>query len=249
MNFDNPVFWQWVLRRSGIIAASLVLILLGATVGIIAAIVILFAPPSSPNPTMPTSKSVASSTAVLNPLLGCRSVELYQRFAANFDTERRKDRPSWDPSIFTQEFTDNCTILDDTSISKFSSAIFYRIEKIDQGYACVRNLSEPQCYWTDASKLRYIGNGPSLSDEQYAQIKKLDAEMTDLQKRIDAYNDRADNILYRNGRARDFDDTEWQEAREFRRLAYQLSDKMKDLFDQKLKILSEPAFSPSRPPQ
>jgi hypothetical protein len=64
------------------------------------------------------------------------------------------------------------------------------------GYICSRFPREPQCYWVDLSKTLYIGHGPELSNEQFAQIEKLFADADTLKKMEDALYKAADDIVY-----------------------------------------------------
>ena len=113
-------------------------------------------------------------------MLSCRSINLYRSLA---------EKP-W----LSEEVQDNlgdgkaCDFLAD--FENDGIANIYHVDESESGYACVRKVLEPQCYWTDASKLRYIGHGSQLSKQQFAEVEKLLAEAVSLSKQAKAYLDR-----------------------------------------------------------
>ena len=52
------------------------------------------------------------------------------------------------------------------------------------------------CYWIDGRKLQYIGHGPQLSDEQFAEVERLFAEQIKLDKIAKDYSERTDALIY-----------------------------------------------------
>jgi hypothetical protein len=113
-----------------------------------------------------------------------------------------------------QELSDKfstCMWLDDNA--EEAAPNFFHVEKTDQGYSCIRKVYTGQCYWTTASKLRYIGHGPQLTDEQFAEVLRLYAasdafrkEAIRLSDLAETYRDRANKIQFgldRDGESRE----------------------------------------------
>ena len=210
--------------------------------------------PSSSGSAPSSSGSARSSAAPVNApsqiqnVLFCQSIELYDHFVGDFDKLFIHHTP-------VQEFLDNSgngkncewgLEGDDGDLNKH----LYHIEKIERGYICVRRVTEPQCYWTDASKLRFIGHGPQLSDDQFAQVDKLFSEADRLNKLEKAYSERRDNIIWEDdgNHLRRLDPRQQREADDLLHLDIEAIRQAHELQQQALKIGSEttPAPSPSQ---
>jgi hypothetical protein len=112
--------------------------------------------------------------AITNMLLSCQSLDVYKRFA-DFDLSRNGAFLPWADHEMPQALKDifsTCMWLDDNA--RLAKPNVFHVEKTDQGYSCVRKVYTEQCYWTTASKLQYIGHGPQLTDEQFAEVLRLD---------------------------------------------------------------------------
>jgi hypothetical protein len=132
---------------------------------------------SSPSFAQATRIDDASSSGLPPTLLSCQSIELYDRFAGDFQKALKAD-----------SFGEgkDCTLLVDNPFTNLA-----HVEKSEAGYLCVRMANEPRCYWTDGSKLRNIGHGPQLSDEQFTEVERLLAEAGRLRKIANGYSERA----------------------------------------------------------
>jgi hypothetical protein len=191
-----------------------------------------------------TQESTPSPSATLNApseggfVLSCQSIELYDRFAGDFD--RLFTHP--DGNLSSQEFQDNfgpgkkCELFVDVSAP---ATKLYHVEKIEPGYLCVRKVNEPQCRWTDASKLRYIGHGPQLSDAQFAQVEQLFAHADALHEVVKDYDKRWENIIFDGEFLRRLDPDQRREADELDKLRIKAASQAYDLQQQALKIGDE----------
>lgn len=105
-------------------------------------------------------------------VLACRLVGIYQRLApeylkSKYPNSRIQDAVS----------KNDCVIIDDND--DWVKENRYRIQKTDVGYVCIQDampLEETlpaECYWTSMTNLKFVGRGPQLSDEQFAQVIQL----------------------------------------------------------------------------
>jgi hypothetical protein len=112
-------------------------------------------------PPAPTTSATKDEEPDL--LLACQSLDLYKRFA-DFDFSRNGVVRAWASGPMPQELSDNfglCTWLIDDPYPQPNN---YHVEKTDNGYTCIlapwRGAPDSvatTCFWTAASKLRYIG--------------------------------------------------------------------------------------------
>jgi hypothetical protein len=96
--------------------------------------------------------------------VACESIELYDSVGGDFQK-----------AIKAVIGTDKCRIVFDIPPPE---ANLVHVDKSEGGNLCVRQTTAtdthwPHCYWIDGRKLRYIGHGPQLSDEQFAEVERL----------------------------------------------------------------------------
>jgi hypothetical protein len=140
----------------------------------------------------PAAPSAPKVDARPNVVIGCQSLDRYKRFA-DFDY--------WSSAPVPQELTDGfrsaeCKLFSDVPEAAQPTAV--HVEKTHLGYTCLRvaNAPEEQCYWITTSELLFIGHGPQLSDEQFAQVLKLRAEINALIKEDEKRHKRLDELDY-----------------------------------------------------
>jgi hypothetical protein len=112
-----------------------------------------------------SSPSVAQEPPPL--MVACESIELYNSVGGDFQNAIKAGIPK-----------ERCQLIVD-STPPYTNLT--HIEKSEGDYLCVRaayaNVPRwPHCYWTDGRKLRNIGHGPQLSDEQFAEVELSSAK-------------------------------------------------------------------------
>ena len=95
----------------------------------------------------------------------------------------------------------------------------------------------PRCYWTGGRKLRNIGHGPQLSDEQFAEVERLLAEQIKLRKIAKDYSERADDLIYDGNNRRHLDRSQQRQVDELEALRANADRQHGELQDQVMKII------------
>jgi hypothetical protein len=164
--------------------------------------------------------------------LACSSIELYDRFGGDF---QKFVKAEVDGSLGEGK----CELLPDPA-PPYSNLT--RVEKSEAGYLCVRATALnsprwPHCYWTDGSKLRYIGHVPQLSEEQFAEVERLLAESSRLNKIAKGYTERADDLTYDGNERRHLDRSQQRQVDEFNDLYQETTRQSFELQHQAMKII------------
>jgi hypothetical protein len=164
-------------------------------------------------------------------LLSCQSLDTYKRLS-DFDFNRNGVFLPWADHEMPQALKDNfveiskgsspCEWLNDDGFPTTSNT--FHVEKVEQGYWCIRRRDAQQCYWTTASKLKYVGRGPQLTDEQFAEVLRLYAVFDAFNRVSKEYWDRSDELIWEDkddGKLRVLNAAQKREASELEALAVQ----------------------------
>jgi hypothetical protein len=108
-------------------------------------------------------------------VLACRSIEIFERLALDFTTKTLP--PRWRADCF--DINDRASLVEDNG---------YHVQKIQGEYVCVQSTEHMDCHWTKASALVYLGQGPQLSDEQFAQATQLHLQSKNLDEIASEYS-------------------------------------------------------------
>jgi hypothetical protein len=161
-------------------------------------------------------------------VVACESIELYDSVGGDFQKASKAGIG-----------IDKCRLLLDPPPPYSNLA---RVEKSEGDYLCVREASSgsprwPHCYWIDGRKLRNIGHGPQLSEEQFAEVERLFAEQIKLRKIENDYWDRKDELIYDGDKMRHLDSSQKRQVDEFEALALQTQRQWIELQHQIMKII------------
>jgi hypothetical protein len=162
-------------------------------------------------------------------MVACESIELYDSVGGDFEKANKAGFGG----------IDKCRIIID-STPPYTNLT--HIEKSEGDYLCVRAAYAneprwPHCYWIDGRKLRNIGHGSQLSDEQFAEVERLFAEQIKLRKIENDYWDRADDLIYDGDKYRHLDSSQKRQVDEFKALALQTQRQWIELQHQIMKII------------
>jgi hypothetical protein len=148
-------------------------------------------------PNIVTSTSIG--TGYPPSLLACRSIELYDRFSGEFFANGlllpKLSKEFQDNFSFRDGTGKSCKIIVDDDPARLEYLRnLYHVENTAPGYSCIRGAKDTECWWTATDKLRYIGHGLQLTDEQFARVQAMLAEVDALDKKADDYFERSNDI-------------------------------------------------------
>ena len=167
-------------------------------------------------------------------VLGCKSIELYKRFIQEWDGDEQSPLSQEFKENVGDDLNKNCNHLIDHQTSDNTLAnIYHVVGSAPGGFVCVRDVRGIPCYWTEENRLLYIGKGPQLTDEQFAQVVILREKGHRLREMAEVY-------LKRENRLRDsLVDLDHERAEAARREADELNALASEAIRQSWELVSQ----------